>query len=239
VSVRIEFPSTFIIKVFQPPEPRHFSPHEGQAVARTLLYDDIDHDGHRSPSEPLMGEAPDVVIADIGPGAKTPHFPDTTLPDGFSLLRTPLRCLRYRFERFDCHPSIGEPCTQDADCCPNGDCDGASAVCYTDENALRPVPGGYCTFRVGSNQCDLLMEGEEAMRLVAHRLVVFGANTLFRACTADAECRPGYHCEPAHRICFPKGVVQLVLETGYAPDSICQECQAAPFNQDCAESGRR
>ena len=175
-----------------------------------------------------------VVIAYIGPRANSLHFPSTTLPDGFSLLQTPIRCLTRVTGRFDCPSLVGEACTVDADCCPNGDCDGA--VCYTEESAGRPVPGGYCAFREASNQCDLLGPGEESTRTLAHRVVAFRRDTLFRACGADADCRPGYFCEAAQRVCFPKGVVQLVLEDGYAPDSICREC---PAHEECADNVRR
>ncbi len=223
-SVRIEFPSTFTIKIFQPPKSEHYY-QAHQAVARILLYDDLDHDGHWSPDEPLVGDAPDASIAYIEPEAAEISFAGVGLPTGFSLLRTPIRCFTRVSDRFQCDLPLGAPCTEHTDCCLAEDCSDARVACITEERAMRSVPGGYCVVLEGSRFCSRLEPQSEISGTLGYGITVQGGRrALGLGCRSDDDCRPEYRCEAAHRVCLPDTSVVLLLDERYLPRTICREC---------------
>jgi|GEM_PF-3051916 len=224
-SVRIDFPSTFTIKLFQPPGALHFYLPD-QAVARILLYDDLDHDGRWTPGEPLVGDAPDTVIAYIGSQAnEESHFAGVTLPADFSLLRPPIRCFERRVNRFQCDLPLGAPCTDATDCCLAEDCSQARVTCITEERAMRPVPGGYCVAAHDSRFCSRLAPDEEVTGILGYGITLQETRrVLVRGCTQDSDCRAEYRCDAAHRVCTPDTSVVLLLNPAYQPQPICREC---------------
>ncbi|MBW1807786.1 MAG: hypothetical protein JRJ87_06285 [Deltaproteobacteria bacterium] len=211
-SVTIEFPSTFEINVFYPPQAAHLV--DGQpayGLALILVYEDRDENGRftkdAQPSE-LVGGARDHVLL-YAPRALTSEQSPTGLPvpKGFTIVPIPLNCN----EEFkpttgdqDCGPELGASCKSDSEC--------AGGECLTSLGSFE-VPGGYCSLEATEQGCS------PAGGTVAQT----GEAFWLKSCVSNQDClRPGYAC----------------IDLDYRLEYSCKACwpyQATPpYNTYCS-----
>jgi hypothetical protein len=184
-SVTIQFPSTFEINVFYPPEGRHLVDSDPPyGLALVLVYEDLDDNGRLTqgsvPSE-LVGGAVDQVLMYASRKLSKEQSPTgLPMPSGFSIVPIPLNCE----ESFQptvgdqaCGPELGMGCASDADCSDSG-------TCMTELGSFD-VPGGYCTLEDTEGGC------EPAGGVVAQT----GEAYWLKACITNQDClRTGYTC---------------------------------------------
>jgi len=234
-SIRVEFPSTFSIKIYHPPrESDYFQRGVGgqitQAIGRLVLYDDLNGDGRRDAGEPVVGEAPNqgIMYASKDLEAEA-SFTGVAVKRGFSLIHYPIRCFSRLSPRQDvaCLSPLGDPCLTNADCCgPDEDCDTYGGVCLFENSGTQPFPRGYCAAPLQSVGCESVANGSVVPsktigRPVEIRIVNRVGRLILKACDSTLSCRDDYFCDPAHRVCLPDLPVALVLDPGLVPSEIC------------------
>jgi len=230
-SVVVDFPSSFAVKVFEPPKPAHYF--QSQALGRLVLYDDLDQNGQYSRDEPIVGEAPNQGLVYTPPDHdEAQSFTTVSFPQGFSLIQYPLRCRTRPPHSLDagCALLIGAPCQTLDDCCKQADeCEPYGAVCIPENSGRQRFPGGYCVARPNSRVCTPhergrdLGEGMVAARPLSINYVGRILTMFVKRCESSAECRDEYVCEPAYQVCLPDRPVRLAMNAEYEPGSICVE----------------
>jgi hypothetical protein len=229
-SVVVDFPSSFTVKVFEPPKPEHYF--QRQALGRLVMYDDLDQNGRYSRDEPVVGGAPNQGLV------YTP--PDLDEQASFTVVSFPLRCRTRPPRNLDayCALPIGEPCTENKDCC-DGDvaCESLAAVCIPQNSGQQRFPNGYCVARTTSTLCAREERGERGADhgegVVASRPLQINylgrlITVFVKRCESSSDCRAEYVCEPAYQVCLPDRPVRLAMSAAYEPESICVEDTSEP-----------
>jgi hypothetical protein len=128
-SVTVSFPAKFEINIFRPPKPEDLVKGEPKyGMALMVVYKDFNDDGHYSAhdSDEFFGSARDHVLF-YAPQTIDPAISPIgiALPQGFSLLRMPMRCKGHSFSHRSTArelPLLGHPCSQSKECGPGGYC---------------------------------------------------------------------------------------------------------------------
>jgi hypothetical protein len=229
-SIRVRFPSTFAIKIFQPPRPEDFLVfRQEQAVGRLMLYEDLNGDGQRTRDEPFVGEAPNqgvVYAREDSDGSGS--FTSVAIPKGFNLINFPIRCYS-RIDRTQdviCKAPLGAPCTSWSECCgPDGDCSEYGGVCLMENDGVQRFPRGYCAARLEHPGCrqfsGRVPPSMTLGRPLDVRILGRTGRLILEQCTSNEDCRQDYYCDPAHRVCLPDVPVSIVLNPDYEPTEIC------------------
>ncbi|MFO0728920.1 MAG: hypothetical protein U1E65_34390 [Myxococcota bacterium] len=150
VSTAITFPSTFEIRVFDPPTTADLVASDGRfGVGLLLVYVDLDGDHHYGPSEPVIGGnlqkalvwADQVIAATESPFA-------TALPEGFSLVKQPFMACMGQMMHEQGHPAPdGGPhvsaCVSDATCPQDFQCDLSFKVCVPKDDFELEIGGEF------------------------------------------------------------------------------------------------
>ena len=229
-SVAIDFPSSFRVRIFEPPKASHF--YSVAAVGRLMLYDDLNKNRQWDKDEPFVGgsEHQGIVYGRHNPEGIF-SFLGLNFSTGFNLVHFPLRCHSRLDQRRDltCRINVGGQCETSDDCCLDAfDCAGRFPVCLTSLDNSLNFPGGYCSTRNGTPACETTerqpAEAEVAARPVAFKLLQIqtAGELVLKTCNEDEQCRDGYVCEPAYLVCLPKRPVILELDPDYTIGRICE-----------------
>lgn len=150
VSTNVEFPATFVLRIFEPPEDLHYASDDSSWVIGLLLvYADMDGD---SVFDPIGGDqiiggtlrrgilyARGPVEADASPNGEA-------LEPGFTLVDLPLRCPREPKATGDAWNRDPPPpfnCDPRHPCRPGSVCDPVDRVCVAAEPLVLEIVGSF------------------------------------------------------------------------------------------------
>jgi hypothetical protein len=140
VSAAVQFPSTFEVRFFDPPETKHLVADDGRyGVGLLLAFVDADGDRTFDAGERLIGGSLDVAIiwaSETIPATESPFARE--LPSGFSLIDRPFASCMRRPPRDGREPRIedgqrGPSCASDATCPDGLVCQPTFRVCVPKE----------------------------------------------------------------------------------------------------------
>lgn len=200
VSVRVSFPATFSIKVFEAPVLDDIGD-KPYAIGELVVWQDANNDGIYSANE-FRGGALDHVILYADRELSAQESPTgLTLPKGFSLANLPLPCQALPTLPLsdDCGVPLGASCSPDSSSC------GEFGACLLNDG-YTSYPDGYCVLPTSS---DCFPEGGVPLGVTNEE---FGQEVWVKACTSEADCRPGYGCEPWLAGCLPKQPLAIIID---------------------------
>jgi hypothetical protein len=155
VTAAVQFPSTFEVRFFDPPEPKHLVADDGRyGVGLLLAFVDADGDLAFDPGERLIGGSLDVAIiwaSETIPPNESPFARE--LPSGFSLIDRPFATCMRRPPRDDREPLVqggqrGPSCASDATCPEGLICQPTFRVCVPKETLELVIVADFDLSRV-------------------------------------------------------------------------------------------
>jgi len=224
-SISIQFPSTFVIELYQPPNDFHFMTElPDLAMGRILLYDDKNQDGRFSKHDSFVGGADSKAIIYVkNPLALSESPLGLGLEKGFYLINIPMNC--NKSAHVQPHPGeapgsaicaslLGHACTKETQ---EQDCKGGE--CLPDDGSIFGMPGGYCTLKVQENSCPPTFGNIMLWTHAGEKDAYY-----FKSCDSNLSCRgdEGYICQSPQKVCIPDTPVFLLLEPDYIPAEFCR-----------------
>ncbi|MCA9541951.1 MAG: hypothetical protein KC620_23805, partial [Myxococcales bacterium] len=186
----------------------------GYAIARPIIYVDLNGDRRWNADEPLIGETPHALVLaarDLGAEEAPSGRPLTA---GYHRTEFPFPCAPPTAPvEPDCNIPLGVGCLN-ADACGDG-------TCLADDQGF---PGGYC-----AGVPPACRPPDAAGEVVNGPTRALDYLRWVRACTTDADCRTteGYACDPLTGACLVDDGFQIVI--GRAPSSsICSDVGNEP-----------
>ena len=221
VAVRVTFPATFRMNIYQPPsDPRLRALPQPYRVGMIVAYEDLNQNGRMEPQELAGGALNAVLLHAERPVAQEESPVGGPLPAGYFLARLPLDCqveprpLRDIPLSNSCGALLGNACEQNQDCGSRGYCERSVRNGYcqlwetdscTPENGVLDYPINYVTTSTGPIDPPL---------------------SWYLACNTDEDCRveEGYECVNWLGACFPR--IPVAISIGYGPSlelpSLCK-----------------
>ncbi|MGZ3459877.1 MAG: hypothetical protein ACXU86_15385, partial [Archangium sp.] len=231
-AIRAEYYRSFELKLFDEPDARNLvtlSSGARYGLARLGAYQDVNGNGRKDETEPLLGNSDGRVLL-RAPQALSAQDSPTGFPleAGWHVMSAPLDCPAPGGEPpggpspvpvadGECGVPLGAACTNDAEC-------GAAGVCIQDYRG--PWPGGACAIpeppKDGCRQRGSVFVGTpEDMAKGGYWL---------KGCTVSADCGrvAPYQCDPQNRACMPTDNMPVDLNDQAKPQPVCRSPDSPP-----------
>lgn len=228
-AVALQVPSLWDLNVFEPPGPEHMlrnpdGSDAGFAVARLMVYTDLNDDGLHQNGEPFISIAPPIAIyyvRDPLPAATTETV--YSLPAGFSQTLVPQPCGYVPpapTDEGDCGVPLGERCAVDTDC--------KGGLCL--KETKMPWAAGYCIIPdpppSGCRPAKAAYMARPASSLTP---LAAKQGMYLRACQTNGDCRREfdrdqdlYNCDLGLGACRPRlGSVLMPVGGNFQVEPFC------------------
>ena len=210
VSVRVAFPATFSINVFEAPILNDIGTRP-YAIGQLVVWQDDNDDGEYSASEFRGGALEHVILFADRELAPQESPTGRTLPKGFSLASLPLPCQEIPVvpQADDCGVPLGAECSPDASEC------GAFGACLLDDG-FTSYPDGYCVL---PTNMDCFPTGGVVLGINNEDL---GYEVWVKGCASPLDCRPEYSCELWLGGCLPKQPLAIIIDPNSDFHPLCE-----------------
>lgn len=209
VAVRVSFPATFRINVFDVPKLAS-SGERPFAIGEIVVWQDENGDGEYAASE-FRGAALDHVILYADHDVPAEESPTgRVLPAGFSQVSLPLPCAPVQTipTADDCGVPLGAACEVGKSQC------GKQGQCMLDDG-YTSYPDGYCVMPLAS-QCT--PDGGVPLGVELDQSFT---DVWIKACASQQDCREGYSCEYWLNGCLPDEPLAIIIDPSYQFQPIC------------------